>query len=149
MEEEAARRVLPQGVHAALHVAVPQALRGRAGPVRRLWIPHGFGVSLVPPHGPDPEWQQGLGTPRSDSSSGSRSGRPPARQRVRAAPAASAQGPRRAAGEAAGSATCWLSRGAEGALLPDRCGRTLSFCLGHFSTLEPRCRLPAPAGCNS
>lgn len=59
VEEEAARRVLPQGAHAALHVAVPQTLGGRAGPVRRRRrrrVPHGFGVSLVPPHGRDRGW---------------------------------------------------------------------------------------------
>lgn len=51
VEEEAARRVLPQGAHATLHVAVPQTLGGRAGPIWLLQGPHGFGVSLVPPHG--------------------------------------------------------------------------------------------------
>lgn len=73
VEEEAARRVLPQGAHAALYVSVPQTLGGRAGLVRRLRVPHGFGVSLVPPHGPDLGWPRGLGTPRSDRSGLSRS----------------------------------------------------------------------------
>lgn len=73
VEEEAARRVLPQGAHAALHVAVPHTLGGRGGPVRRRRGPHGFGVSLVPPHGRDARWPRGLGTPRSDRSGRSRS----------------------------------------------------------------------------
>lgn len=81
VEEEAARGVLPQGAHAALHVAVPQTLEGRAGPVRRLRVPHGFGVSLVPPHGRGAGWPQGLGTPRSDRSCSSRSFPPGPRAR--------------------------------------------------------------------
>lgn len=66
----------------------------------------------------------GLGTPRLDRSGRSRSpsrlaptlGAPPARRRVRAAPAAAAWGPRRAGGGAAGSGTCWLRKRGGGGL---------------------------------
>lgn len=54
-----------------------------------------------------------------------RSGHPPARLRVRAAPVAAARGPRRAGGGAAGSATCWRRRGAEGTALGTVRGRPL------------------------
>lgn len=75
-------------------------------------------------------------------------GAPPARQRVRVAPAAAARDPRRAGVGAAGSATCWRRRGAEGAA-PGTAAAAPSASLGHRSGLETRRRLPAPAGCNS
>lgn len=74
VEEEAARRVLPQGAHAALHVAVPQTPGGRAGPVRRLRVPHGFGVSLLSPHGQG--WPRGSARPARTADSRSRSRTP-------------------------------------------------------------------------
>lgn len=87
VEEEAARRVLPQGAHAALNVAVPQTLRGRAGPARRLRAPHGFGVSLVPPHGREPGVAAGLSTARTATATRS----PSAPLRVRGAPDSAAR----------------------------------------------------------
>lgn len=142
VEEEAARGVLPQGAHAALHVAVPQALGGRAGPVRRRRAPHGFRVSLVPPHGPD-RGGRGLGSARSRSLAPRRRFRgAPVSQHVRAVPAAAARGPRRAGGGAAGSATCRLRTGAAGASLRDRFGRPLLFPrtpLGTGDAASPAC----------
>lgn len=97
VEEEAARRVLPQRAHAALHVAVAQALGGRGGRGwRRRRGPHGWRVplALVFPHGPGPpggRWR--LPTPRRPP----RSGRPELRRAVTAAPAAATgRDPRRA-----------------------------------------------------
>lgn len=100
VEEEAARRVLPQRAHAALHVAVAQALGGRGGRGRgrrrrRRRGPHGWRVplALVLPHSPGlPGGRWRSPTPRPP-----RSGRPELRRAVTAAPAAAAApDPRRA-----------------------------------------------------
>lgn len=72
-----------------------------------------------------------------------RSGLPPAPSRVRAAPAAAARGPRRAGGGAAGSATCWRWRRAEGApALPS--GAARDWRLGAASQLPRAATVPSP-----
>lgn len=67
VDEEAARRVLPQRAHAALHVAVAQALGGRGGRGRRRRRrgPHGWRVplALVLPHGCGRGWPLALADP--------------------------------------------------------------------------------------
>lgn len=153
--EEAARRVLPQRAHAALHVAVAQALGGRGGRGRRRrrWRrgPHGWRVplALLLPPGPraaggplalaDPALSA-FGAPRA-----SQSGHGCARRRRRpGSPARGLRGggvrlmPAAESGEKGFS----VARGRRGRLFP--------FPSSTARDGRPRRRrLPAPARCNS